>query len=122
MNSFLCENFYSLINNSAHSNVAHLFSEEKRRIPAENTLSVLNGIVGTYPNAFFKVDETELAPFVDNLLHIKTSLDYQELKDNFAIRRTDSNFWSYADKLHTWYLKNQTDSVGLLDFNRLENR
>jgi hypothetical protein len=116
------ENFYSLINNSAHSNVAHLFSEEKRRIPAENTLSVLNGIVGTYPNAFFKVDETALAPFVDNLLHIKTSLDYQELKDNFAIRRTDSNFWSYADKLHTWYLKNQTDSVGLLDFNRLENR
>jgi hypothetical protein len=116
------ESVYSLINNSAHSNVAHLFLESERRIPAEDNLSVLSGVVGTYPNAFFQVNEQQLDAFVTALTAIKSEQDYSQLKDQFAIRRTDPNFWQYADKLHTWYKKNQANSAGLLDFNRLENR
>ncbi len=114
--------FYSLINNSAHSNVAHLLSENKRRIPEEDTLTLVAGIVGTYPNAFFKVTEQELANFVSALSLMSNEQDYQTLKDNYAIRRTNKNFWQYADKLHAWYRLNQPNSAGLLDFNRLENR
>ncbi len=113
---------YSLVNNSAHSNVAHLFSEENRRLPAEDSLAVLRGIVGTYPNAFFKVEQAQLADFVDTLLAIKTEEDYGRLKDKFAIRRTHPDFWTFADELHTWYKSNQPKTSGLLDFNRLENR
>lgn len=113
---------YSLITNSAHSNVAHLFSEENRRLPKEDSLAVLRGIVGTYPNAFFKVEQGQLAEFVNALTSIKTAQDYRKLKDNFAIRRTHPEFWSFADELHAWYKENQPDSTGLLDFNRLENR
>ncbi len=116
------EYVYSLINNSAHTNVAHLFSESDRRIPAEDNLTVLAGVVGTYPNAFFQVNEQELAEFVSALELMQTEQDYSQLKDKFAIRRTNPNFWEYADKLHTWYKKNQPNSAGLLDFNRLENR
>jgi len=113
---------YSLITNSAHSNVAHLCSEENRRLPAEDSLAVLRGIVGTYPNAFFKVDKNQLSDFVSSLISIKTEQDYSKLKDNFAVRRTNPEFWSFADELHTWYKTNQPGSAGLLDFNRLENR
>jgi hypothetical protein len=113
---------YSLINNSAHSNVAHLFSEENRRLPAEDNLAILRGIVGTYPNAFFKVEQAQLAEFVARLSTIKTEKDYSQLKDQFAIRRTHPDFWAFADELHAWYKTNQPESSGLLDFNRLENR
>lgn len=116
------DSVYSLINNSAHKNVAHLFSEANRRIPAEDTLTVLSGIVGTYPNAFFQVQERDLSEFTHTLLHIKTEQDYRALKDKFSVRRTSENFWQYADKLHLWYKKNQPNDSGLLDFNRLENR
>jgi hypothetical protein len=116
------EFFYSLINNSAHTNVAHLFSESDRRIPAEDSLTVLNGIVGTYPNAFFDINEQQLDDFISTIAQLKTEQDYREFKDKFAIRRTNPNFWQYADKLHNWYRKNQANSAGLLDFNRLENR
>jgi hypothetical protein len=116
------EFFYSLINNSAHTNVAHLFSESDRRIPAEDNLTVLNGIVGTYPNAFFDINEQQLGDFISMIEQLKTEQDYREFKDKFAIRRTNPNFWQYADKLHDWYKKNQANSAGLLDFNRLENR
>ena len=113
---------YSLINNSAHSNVAHLFSEENRRLPAEDTLAVLRGIVGTYPNAFYKVEQAQLTEFVSRFTAIKTEQDYQKLKGKFAIRRTNPQFWQYADEIHLWYKTNQPESAGLLDFNRLENR
>ena len=114
--------FYSLINNSAHSNVAHLFSESDRRLPKEDSLTVVAGIVGTYPNAFFQVTEQQLDNFVDAVELVKTEADYSQLKDNYGIRRTNKDFWLYADKLHAWYKKNQADTAGLLDFNRLENR
>ncbi|PHR83296.1 MAG: 9-hexadecenoic acid cis-trans isomerase [Colwellia sp.] len=116
------EFFYTLINNSAHTNVAHLFSENDRRIPAKDNLTVLNGIVGTYPNAFFQVTEQQLGEFVDTLKHLKTEQDYRHFKDKFAVRRTNKDFWNYADRLHSWYKKHHGESAGILDFNRLENR
>ncbi|WP_440876180.1 fatty acid cis/trans isomerase [Thalassotalea sp. PLHSN55] len=114
--------YYTLIKNSSHSNVAHLFLEDKRRVPERDTLTVAKGIVGTYPNAFFDVSDQQLAQFVDSLHNMTNNSDYQRLKDNFAIRRTDNNFWQYADQLHTWYQKHQPLDYGLLDFNRLENK
>jgi hypothetical protein len=113
---------YSLINNSAHSNVAHLFSESNRRIIAEDTLTVTAGIVGTYPNAFFEVKADRLGEFVAAFENIHSEQDYSQLKDKYGVRRTSKNFWPFADKLHTWYKKNQPNDAGLLDFNRLENR
>lgn len=113
---------YTILTNSAHSNVAHLFSEENRRLPEEDSLAVLRGIVGTYPNAFFKVEKSQLTEFVTSLTSMETEQDYSELKDKFAIRRTHPQFWTYADELHDWYRANQANDAGLLDFNRLENR
>lgn len=116
------ESVYTLINNSAHSNVAHLFSESERRIPAEDNLTVAAGIIGTYPNAFFKVTENQIAEFVKAIELLNTEQDYKILMDNYGIRRTNKDFWQYADTLHAWYQNNQPSSAGLLDFNRLENR
>jgi len=122
VNSAQGNQVYSLINNSAHSNVAHLFSEDDRRLPSEDTLTVTRGIVGTYPNAFFEISTEQIDNFVSQLSQIKSEQDYRILKDNYAIRRTSPTFWPFADKLHQWYLTHQPTSAGLLDFNRLENR
>ncbi|WP_170252871.1 fatty acid cis/trans isomerase [Colwellia echini] len=113
---------YSLINNTAHTNVAGLFFEDDRLDPSEDTLAVLRGIVGNYPNAFFQVNKSQLDQFVSALTSIKTEQDYSELKDQFGVRRTSADFWSYADQLLIWYKANQPKSAGILDFNRLEDR
>ena len=113
---------YSLITNSAHSNVAHLFSEDDRLLPEEDDLAILRGIVGDYPKAFFKVEQMQLSEFVENVTAMRTEQDYSKLKDQFGVRRTNPNFWTFADELHAWYKINQPKSAGLLDFNRLENR
>lgn len=115
-------NVYTLINNSGHSNVGHLFSEDDRRLKDEDNLEVVNGMLGSYPNAFFEVKQEELGEFIVGMENIHTNDDYFNFKSKYGVRRTDKNFWQYSDKLHQWYLTHQPEEYGLLDYNRLENR
>lgn len=113
---------YSVINNSAHSNITHLFGEEKERLPAEDNITIAKGFIGTYPNSFFTVEANNLEGFVDAVLGLKTEEDYFELKSRYAIRRTSPEFWAFSDAVHDIYRSSNPIEAGLLDYNRLENR
>ena len=104
------------------SNVSELFSEEKRRLPKEDTLTVVRGFLGAYPNAFYRVAESELKDLVDAVEDLHSEADYQKLLDRFGIRRSDPGFWEHSDNIRRAYHKTAPIQAGLLDYNRLENR
>ncbi|HEX6240317.1 MAG TPA: fatty acid cis/trans isomerase, partial [Polyangiales bacterium] len=54
----------SLIKDTALANVAHLFREDQRRRPEEDSVSVVDGFLGAYPDALFLVPREELSAFV----------------------------------------------------------
>ena len=56
---------FTILRDSAHTNVAHLFHEDERRVPAEDELTVVHGFLGAYPNALFEVPRKDLEAFVD---------------------------------------------------------
>lgn len=111
----------AMLRNSAHSNVSEMFSEEKRRLPQEDSLSVLNGVVGAYPNALFAVDAEKLPIFVDQVMALKTQADLTALFDRFAIRRTDPRFWQISDRIHDYWQASNPVAYGVLDYSRLDN-
>lgn len=113
---------FSLISNNAHSNVAAMFGESRRRLPDEDTLSVLNGFVGAYPNAFFRVEAAQLPDFVAAVKGLDTEEDYGRLLERYGIRRTDPRFWAHSDALHEAYRRLAPVEAGLFDYNRFENR
>ena len=113
---------FTVLRHSAHSNVAELLGEEKRRLPDEDQLMVLNGFVGAYPNAFWSVHETELPQFVSAVETLSSEGDYRALLDHYGIRRTDPRFWAHSDLLHQAYRDVAPREAGTLDYNRLENR
>jgi hypothetical protein len=113
---------FSLLRNSAHSNVAHLFSENKRRLHSEDTLTVAKGAIGTYPKAFFNISQEEVAEFIVAIENMNTPNDYFDIKTRYAIRRTNVDFWKFSDKLHLQLKSDQGIEFGLLDYNRLENK
>jgi len=41
---------FTLIHNAGHTNVASMFRERKRRVPEEDTLTVVPGFLGSYPD------------------------------------------------------------------------
>jgi len=113
---------YSLIHNNAHMNISHLLNEGSRRISDDDTLTVVNGFLGNYPNVFLYVKKDELSSLVATIKALQTEADYIKLLDDFAVRRNDKRFWSIADRLHELYKEVQPIQAGILDFNRMENR
>jgi hypothetical protein len=119
----LSENHYvTLVRNNAHLNITSLFGEKKYRIPAEDTMSVIPGFLGAYPNAFLVVNEMELERFVDSFSAMRDEDDYTQLLDEYAVRRTSPNFWQQSDAFHSAYEKDAPVEYGLFDYSRLENR
>ncbi|MDP2562743.1 fatty acid cis/trans isomerase [Psychrobium sp. 1_MG-2023] len=113
---------FTLLHHNAHKNVAHIIAEEERRLPQQDSLTLVQGFIGAYPNTFFRVKESQLEQFVIALEQLSSELDYHFLLNQFGIRRTHPNFWQYSDSVHQSFKKWQPLEYGLLDYNRLENR
>lgn len=112
----------TLTHNSAYSNLSSLFSEQARRLPTEDSLTIAGGVIGTYPNSLLMVSERDIPQFVEAIEALKTEEDYRRLKDRYGVRRGDPNFWKISDKIHALYRHHAGVAGGLLDYNRLENR
>jgi hypothetical protein len=114
--------YFTIIRDSAHTNVAHLFREDKRRKPDEDQLTVLRGFVGAYPNALFSIDQRQLSEFVKALEQLKSAEAYDTLRERFGVRRTDARFWELSDRMHEAYRDLAPLEAGLFDYNRLDGR
>jgi len=116
------DHYFTLLRDSAHTNVAHLFHEEERRKPKEDQITLLRGFVGAYPNALFSVPEANVESFVQALTALNSAEAYDALRRRFGIRRTDERFWEVSDRMHAAYRELEPLESGLFDYNRLDGR
>lgn len=114
--------FYTLVRHTAYTNISHLFGDNSRRLPAEDRMSVVPGLLGAYPNAFLRVNKKELANFASQIRGMQGEKDYRVLLDQYGVRRSNPEFWRYSDTLHEAHRAAQPIAGGLFDFDRLENR
>ncbi len=114
--------YFSLLSIIGHSNVSHLLLEGTELLPAENTLAVVPGFIGAYPNALYRVTPGELPQLRAAIAGLSSEADYAALADRFAIRRTDAGFWAASDALMAAYARWSPLESGLFDYSRLENR
>ena len=116
------DRIYTLLHDNGFSNIASLFDPESRRRPEEDGLTVARGLIGAYPNAFYRVAWAALPEFIAAVAGLTSEKDYRKLTDRFAVRRTSQDFWSHSDAIHEVYRQIDPIDAGLLDYNRLENR
>jgi len=111
---------YTLLHNTDYANVAMLLLDRERRRPQFDTLTVVPGFVGAYPNAFWRVTETELPKFLAQFSSVRSPQDYRALVQRYGIARDNEKFWSYSDWMHRSYRDHDPIGWGLFDFNRYE--
>ncbi len=112
----------TLIHNDGHTNVATMFNEQARRVPEEDTLTVVPGFLGAYPNALFKVSEQDLPAFTDAVARLSSEADYAALMSRWGVRRTDPAFWAHSDLIYGQVEALDYADTGVLDYSRIENR
>jgi hypothetical protein len=112
--------YFTLLRDSAHSNVTQLFREDARRIPAEDGLTVARGLLGAYPNALYRVRRGDLDGFVDAVRALDGKPAYAALRARFGVLRTSDGFWEFSDRMQAEHRRRNPVEAGLLDYNRLE--
>jgi hypothetical protein len=114
--------YFTLLRNTAHANVAHLAREKAELRPDENTLTVVPGFIGAYPNAIYHATVADLRALRVAVAGLASEADYRKLADRFVVRRTDPRFWAASDAMHDAYHLQVPLEAGLFDYNRLQNR
>jgi hypothetical protein len=112
---------YALVHNDAHSNVAFMFGEDKRRLPEDDTLTVVRGHFGSYPNFLFAVEADDIDDFASELSALRTDADLEKFVGRYGVRRTSQHFWESVDWLHADLKRREPTMFGLYDFGRYKN-
>ncbi len=112
---------YTLIRNQKLLNVSFIFGENLRREPNKDTLTVLPGFLGSYPNIFFGVPQQQLTGFIEQLKQSSSNAKADLLYSLYGIRRTNPEIWQYFDWFNKKYHDEQPEESGLFDLNRYEN-
>jgi len=113
---------YTLINNKGYKNISSLLSEVTNRDKESDTLTIYKGLLGSYPNFFFIVEENELKDFADQIIAINSRDEYEQFVGRYGIRRTASNFWKEADYFSEQFAKQEPIEHGIFDLYRYNNR
>jgi hypothetical protein len=113
---------FTLLRDTGHANVAHVFSESRELRPDEDALTVVPGFIGAYPNALYSLRRADLPALTRAVGGLSSEADYRELADRFAVRRSDPGFWAHSDALHDAFARAAPGEAGLFDYSRLENR
>jgi hypothetical protein len=98
-----------------------MFDEEERRVPADDTVTVVRGHLGSYPNFFFAVGIEEVEAFAEALRSLTSEADLDTFVSRYGIRRTDPRFWPTADWLREDLRRRNPLEAGVYDLGRYGN-
>lgn len=110
----------TIMRNSAHTNVASMFDEEKRLLPGEDSLTAVPGLLGAYPSAFFVVARSDLGVFAAAVDDVNGATAWGALRKRWGVLRNDPGFWAFSDRLHAAARALDPLGSGTLDFGRLD--
>jgi hypothetical protein len=107
----------SIVINRWHDNVNSLFNGEQHD-SKKDTMDVIKGSVGSYPNLFAVVKYDDLPDFFDALNHFDGSSKYKEKLKKYFISRSDEKFWDTFDWFQNHFNEANPVQAGLYDLNR----
>lgn len=112
---------YSLVHNRSHTNVAFMFGEETRLQPERDTLTVMRGTLGSYPNFSFDVSLEQLPEFVSALRTAGDAGSLTRVVERWGVRRTNPAFWEVMADFRRYAEETDPSQAGLFDVNRYQN-
>jgi hypothetical protein len=106
---------YSVIVNRWHDNVAFMFVEDERLDAQKDSIDIIEGFVGSYPNFFMVIEEDDIPTFFKALKEYDN--DETKLRKYF-VARNDPKFWNTYDWFQNKFYETEPIKSGLFDLNR----
>jgi hypothetical protein len=109
---------YTLIRNKAHTNVAFMVAEEKRRDPGKDTLTAYHGLLGSYPNFLFRVSLDEIDAFAGDLHAVQTREQFLAVVKHYGVPRSHPQIWENFHWFVDYMRQHLPIQAGVYDLNR----
>jgi len=115
---------YTLIYNKGYANITSFLEDASsaNRDTSQDTMTVLKGFSGAYPNFFFSVPEDRVDDFVTRVRQVDSMDAYNAVVALYGVRRTDRDFWTLFDWMQSRYRQEAPIESGIFDLNRYANR
>jgi hypothetical protein len=109
---------YSIVLNREHQNVSWIFNEKSRLQSDEDTLTILPGVAGAYPNQFFSVSQKDLPQMVADAKAIRSESDYDGFVSRYGVNRMNPELWNLVDEITSQHFSLEPIEAGILDLSR----
>lgn len=101
---------------ASNSRLVGNFLPGLNRRPDDDSLSVVRGHIGAFPQLFLRVPREELSRSVAAMR--KSERDRAAVRTKFEIRRNTAAFWTFLDEAHTRQLAERPLESGIIDTSR----
>lgn len=113
---------YTMILNRYHSSVAFLIGDNGRLDKSRDTIHVVKGFLGSYPNIYFDVPFRKAPLFFRMLLKSKGKhKGFMKFFATFGVRRSDARLWEMTDFFDDRFKQDFPIQAGIFDLNRYLN-
>ena len=112
---------FSLLRNKTYQNLKFFLSDENNRSKLDinsDTLSIVEGLEGSYPNLFLTIDETEIDRFTNDFTNLHLDDAFQFFLARYGIQKTSSQFWQTSDWFFEKSMKLYPLRAGIFDLSR----
>jgi hypothetical protein len=113
---------YTLVRNKSYLNTTALVPTESSRVRSEDTIDVVQGFVGAYPNFFLELRLHDMQAFVGEYVAMDSFERYDAMIGKYGIRRSNPRFWQSVDWFQAKYRQDDPIYAGVFDLNRYQNR
>jgi hypothetical protein len=110
---------YTLLANrifKSNSRLVGNFFPGLNRLPEMDSLSVVRGHIGAFPQLFLQMSLSDAADAVKGFRG--THAQHVAVRSKYEVRRNTNAFWTFLDNEHTRQLKNNPLESGIVDTSR----
>lgn len=113
---------YTMILNRYHSSVAFITGDNRRLDKGKDTVDVVKGFLGSYPNIYFDVPFRQAPRFFRLLVDAHTQKKgFLKFFDAFGVKRADPRLWQMSDFFYERFIRDFPLEAGAFDLNRYLN-
>ena len=112
---------YTLLRNKKRRSLSMFVTENLLREPQQDSLTVISGCLGSYPNIFFDVQLQQLENFIEQLKYAQADAEIDSFYSRYGVRRNNPEIWAYYDWINQKHRVEQAGNAGLFDMSRYEN-
>jgi hypothetical protein len=111
---------YTLVANRGYKFNNNFALESVARERSEDTMAVIPGVVGAYPELFYEVGVDGARQFLQELSDVDSLEAWKAFKSRHAIRRWDSRFWRVFDTVSELNREQLGVEAGILDLSHYD--